>query len=214
MSSFIRSMPSAGLIEMPPLSNVTHHHQPRRFGAAAGDAEQHPHAELLELLLVEDLERHARSGDDRLRSPRELARCERVSGFVGHVARKVAALGQQPAPSDSRGTLGRADNRPRRRLSWRNVARLVAPGVELRQRQAFCSGLARFHLIGAAPRTNDKRRAADTTLLQRQSRRRGDLPRDVAAEVRHTPGADKCNATYFPRRIRDGSDKQFVQPAR
>ena len=66
MSSFIRSMPSAGLSEMPPVSNVTplptspsvwagrrtgrlvaQHQQPRRLDAAARDAEQHAHAQRL-----------------------------------------------------------------------------------------------------------------------------------------------------------------------
>ena len=72
MSSFIRSMPSAGLIEMPPVSNVMplptsprtgdsrrarrlvlHHDHARRFDAAARDAEQQAHAEPLDRLLVE-----------------------------------------------------------------------------------------------------------------------------------------------------------------
>ena len=120
MSSFIRSMPSAGLIEMPPVSNVMplptrpstgprrragrlvpEDHQARRLAAAARDAEQQAHAELLDLLLVEDLDRDAAAARDR-RAARvgELARRQRVARLVGELAREVAALAEQAAARD------------------------------------------------------------------------------------------------------------------
>ena len=90
MSSFIRSMPSAGLIEMPPVSKVmplptrpstgptggawrrvAQHEHPRRLGAAAGDAEQQAHLEPRNLVLVQDLDVQSRA---RGRWPRRARR--------------------------------------------------------------------------------------------------------------------------------------------
>ena len=79
MSYFIFSMPSAGLMEMPPVSKVTalptrpmtgapgfgirgrvgHHHHARGFGAALGHAEQRAHLEFGDVLFVEDVDGQA-----------------------------------------------------------------------------------------------------------------------------------------------------------
>ena len=130
MSSFIRSMPSAGLIEMPPVSNVmplptspstgacrrarrlvAEHHQARRLAAAARDAEQQAHAELLDLRLVENLDVDAGVARERAPRARELARRQRVARLVGQLARQVAALAEDAAARD--GALRRASTRVR-----------------------------------------------------------------------------------------------------
>ena len=79
MSYFIFSMPSAGLMEMPPVSNVTalptrpitgrvglgvrrrvgHDDHARRLGAALRDAEQRAHFQIGNSLFVEDFHRKA-----------------------------------------------------------------------------------------------------------------------------------------------------------
>ena len=77
MSPFMSSMPAPGFREMPPVSKVTplptkatgcsldfatvpaHHHDAAFAPRALPDAEQRPHPDLAELLLVEDLDFHA-----------------------------------------------------------------------------------------------------------------------------------------------------------
>ena len=81
MSHFMSPMPAAGLIEMPPVSNVTpfptkaigaaargsaamlHDDQTGRPDASLRDPEQRPHAELAHAVLVEDLDREAKFGE-------------------------------------------------------------------------------------------------------------------------------------------------------
>ena len=140
MSSFIRSMPSAGLIEMPPVSNViplptspstgpgrrarrlvAEGNQARRLAAAARDAEQQAHAERFDLPLVENLDRRAAGRCDGGGPRRELARRQRIARLVGELAREVAALAEQPAALE-------------RRLDARRAFRRCV--VERRQRQS------------------------------------------------------------------------------
>ena len=111
MSSFIRSMPSAGLIEMPPVSNVMplptspstgdagapggscrKTISARRLAAAARDAEQQAHAELGDLRLVEDFDFDAAVAGEPRGACGEFARRQRVARLVGQLARQVAAL--------------------------------------------------------------------------------------------------------------------------
>ena len=122
MSSFIRSMPSAGLIEMPPVSKVMPlptsprtgaagapggswrmHEHARRLGAAARDAEQQAHLQARDLVFVEDLDVKpgvARDGGAALGEDR---RRQHVRRLVAEVAREVAATRRGP---------GRARRRP------------------------------------------------------------------------------------------------------
>ena len=83
MSYFILSMFSAGLIEMPPVSNVTalptsastgptalgrlvgQHDHAWRVHAALGHAEQQAHVLLAQLRLVEDVDLHGRAREQR-----------------------------------------------------------------------------------------------------------------------------------------------------
>ena len=113
MSTFIRSMPSAGLMEMPPVSNVMplptrpsvtaggrvrrlvpEHDHARRLRAALRDAEQQPHPELRDPVFVEDL--HCQPGVRRERRGAlgKHARREHVGGLVGEQPRIVGALPQ------------------------------------------------------------------------------------------------------------------------
>ena len=119
MSSFIRSMPSAGLIEIPPVSNViplptrprtgrlrrarrivAQDDDPRRLAAAARHAEQQPHAEPLDLLLVEHLDADAGVPRDRRGALREDPRRQHVGRLVGEAAREVAGLAEDAAALD------------------------------------------------------------------------------------------------------------------
>ena len=172
MSSFIRSMPSAGLIEMPPVSNVmplptspstgagrrarrivAKHHQPRRLAAAARHAEQQAHAELRRCAF----RRAPRTSDRRLATMRAARRANSrgvsvLPGSFAELARQVAALAEQPAalrPLRERG-LAAVGGSPAAtivhagRRARRGVARLVAAAVELGERQAFGHRLRQF----------------------------------------------------------------------
>ena len=88
MSHFMSPMPAAGLIEMPPVSNVTplpmkatgaaaggaaamlHDDDAGRPDAALRDPEQRAHAELAHAVLVEHLDREAERGSEAARSAR------------------------------------------------------------------------------------------------------------------------------------------------
>ena len=110
MSSFIRSMSAAGLIEMPPVSNVMplptspstgdaaapaglvpYRHEARRVGAAAPDTQKHAHAEPLELVVIEHVHRQTRR---RARSgtveSANTERRQRVARLVVELPRHVA----------------------------------------------------------------------------------------------------------------------------
>ena len=119
MSSFIRSMPSAGLIEMPPVSKVmplptrprtgaagcarglvAQDDDPRRLDAAARHAQQQSHPEAGDLVLVEDLDRDAGLRGDRPRAVGKDARRQDVRGFVGQAARKVGGFTENAAALD------------------------------------------------------------------------------------------------------------------
>ena len=108
MSSFIRSMPSAGLIEMPPVSNVmplptkpstgerwrafrlvARDEHPRRLGTPSRDAEEQAHAELLHPLLVEHVDGDARQREQGLTAIDEFARGQAIARLVDEDARGV-----------------------------------------------------------------------------------------------------------------------------
>ena len=128
MSYFIFSMPSAGLIEMPPVSNVTplptrpehrrrrragrivaQHDHARRLGAAARDAEQQAHPAAHQLVFVEDLDAQAGVAADRRGAIGEHRRRQHVRGLVAEVAGDVARLAENAA------ALHRPLQRPRHR---------------------------------------------------------------------------------------------------
>ena len=112
MSYFILSMFSAGLIEMPPVSNVTalptsaehgthglrrfvgQHDHAWRVDAALGHADQQAHVLLAQLGLVEHVDLHGRAREQRLRAIGEHGRREDVGRLVGHGARDVDGLAQ------------------------------------------------------------------------------------------------------------------------
>ena len=119
MSFFIRSMPSAGLIEIPPVSNVmplptrprtgragrrrravAQHDHARRLGTALPDGQEQPHAQLANLPLVQDLDVQTDAG-----------------GFGCHAVGELAsASGCWPArwPTRARDSPHSARIRPRR----------------------------------------------------------------------------------------------------
>ena len=131
MSSFILSMFSAGLIEMPPVSNVMPFPTSpstvpftacfgswrstmttRRFLAAARDAEQHAHLQLGNLLLVEDLDVQA-GGLGDLRGPLgEDARRQAVARLVRQLARHVRRLAEDAPALGGLLDRGRRTRRP------------------------------------------------------------------------------------------------------
>ena len=107
MSSFILSMLSAGLIEMPPVSKVmplptrprttsddgprglvTQDDDTRRLLTSTRDAQQHSHLERGDVRLVEDLDSQSGGGRDLGGTLREDARRQVIAGLVG----------QSPAP--------------------------------------------------------------------------------------------------------------------
>ena len=111
MSSFMRSMPSAGLIEMPPESNVTplptrpstgvvgaaggscrDHDQPRRLRAALRDAEQQSHAAAARMRSSSSTSTDRPAATSRGFDARgELARREHVAGSFDSSRAKFAA---------------------------------------------------------------------------------------------------------------------------
>ena len=112
MSPFMSSMPAAGLIELPPVSNTTplptkatglslalppfHCMTTRRGGArrALRDAEQRAHAELLHLLLGQDLDLDAELLE-LLGAGGEFDRAEHIGRLVDEVARQHDAVGHR-----------------------------------------------------------------------------------------------------------------------
>ena len=116
MSSFMRSMSAAGLIEMPPVSNVIplptspstgdggaparlvpYRHEPRRFRAAAPDAQKHAHAEPLELMMIEHLDRQTAAARDFRKPIGKHGRGQRVARLVVELPRHVAMLADDAA---------------------------------------------------------------------------------------------------------------------
>ncbi len=146
MSSFIRSMPSAGLIEMPPVSKVmplptspstgadagargrmAQHEHARRLGAAAGDAEQQAHPEPRNLFLVQDFDVKPRLAADGRATFGEHGRRQNVCRLVAQVAREVARFAEHPAALHRRFERGimplAGDDEPPSRGAARNARR-------------------------------------------------------------------------------------------
>ena len=197
-------MPSAGLMEMPPLSNVTpfptsprtgpggrpgrivtKHQQARRLAAAARHTQEQAHPQLRDAILVEDLDLDAAVGCQRCGTPREFPGRERVARLVRELASQIAALGEQAAPVDRcprtahdvRRLLGHDDG-PRGGSRRRGVPRLVHAGVELRQRQPFGDRLGDLDdIAGAAQHEAGPFRP---TVLNRDPASSGQLPRQLA----------------------------------
>ena len=146
MSPFISSMLAAGLIEMPPVSNVTplptkatglpsppapfqrNHHHARFVLGALRDAEQRVHAELLHRLGLEHLDRRRRPCPAPRRDGWNSAGVSTLARFVDEVAGDGNAGGDRlahpPQPSWRRrrrrrpGWRGRAPAPPRPPSSW------------------------------------------------------------------------------------------------
>ena len=125
-------MPSAGLIEMPPVSKVTpfptsastgacrragrivaEHDHARRLAAAARDAEEQAHAKRCDALLVQHLDRQRRALGGGARALGEDRRRQQVRRLVAEIAREVGARAEDCAAFDR---LGRIGARPRRQL--------------------------------------------------------------------------------------------------
>ena len=163
-------MPSAGLIEMPPVSNVipfadeaqhraawsagrivAKHHQPRRLAAPTRDAQEQAHPEGLDLLLVEHFDGHARLAGHGGRPRGKLSRRQRVARLVRQRAGGIAAFAEDTPTGNGRlnararvrigsGLLKR-DRQPRRGRG-RRLPCLVAAAVELGKRQPLGDGLS------------------------------------------------------------------------
>ena len=184
MSSFIRSMPSAGLIEMPPVSNVmplptspstgsggragrivSKHHQPRRLAAAARDAEQQAHPELRDAIFVEDLDLDAAlGGDRRSRAGRTRAASACCPARWRARARdccirRAAGRGRRPLARAGQDVAApdRASPRSTRARRRRRVAGLVDADVEFRQRQPFGDRLRELGDVSAAAQRRIRR---------------------------------------------------------
>ena len=190
MSSFIRSMPSAGLMEMPPVSNVTplptrprmgvarravglvaRDQHPRRLVAAARDAEEQPHPELLHPPLVQHLHRDAGQRQHRLSPADELARRQAIARLVDEHARRVHRIPDAHAAFDrSRGARAAGA----RDFDGRDEAPLVVAALQMavvvvRQRDAFRQ---RFDRRRPPRFPTARRRCARVSAVARASRRR------------------------------------------
>ena len=117
---------------------MAEHNHSGRLAAAARDAEQQAHAEPRDLFLIQNLDRNAALDRQRLRAPRELARRQRIARLIGELARKIAALAQQPAArhrlaGSSKLVVGRAahGDRPGGGPGRRRIVGLVTARVEL-----------------------------------------------------------------------------------
>ena len=151
MSPFMSSMPAAGLIEMPPVSKVTplptkaiglslalppFHCMTTMRGAARRalrDAEQRAHAELLHLLLGQDLDLDAELFQ-LLGLGGELDRAEHVGRFVDQVARQEHAVDDRLGIGKGllRGRrIGAVDGEFRRLLVGRLAVGIVLLGLVL-----------------------------------------------------------------------------------
>ena len=223
MSSFIRSMPSAGLIEMPPVSNVmplptrpstgpggapgglvAEDHQAGRLVAAARDAEQQTHAELLDLLLVEHLEAPGwcprRSRPIAARTRAASASCpgsldssrDRLLHSPSSRPRRTASSNAAARPSRD----SAADDRPggscARRACRPSCSWPTSNSASVRPSATACASSAASMWL-AVVRAHHECRARHAPGLHRQPAGRGELARQVAAE-----GCDRAR----PRRAR------------
>ena len=74
------------------------HDQPRRLGTATRDAEQESHAERLDGVLVQNLDRQAGLCASARRPLGEDARRQDIPRLVGERARSVGTLAEHPGP--------------------------------------------------------------------------------------------------------------------
>ena len=214
MSSFMRSMPSAGLIEMPPVSNVMplptrpstgragapggvvpHDEHPRRLGAAAGDAEQEAHLQADDVVFVQDLDVQSGVARDGAAALGEDRRRQHVGRLVAEIAGNVAGL------AEDRVRARRRPGAPVARLAGDDhgflerrrgtIAALVAIAAEAREQQPFCDRLHGSR-VAAAPR--QERDTAHPALPGGERRGGRDLAQALGVEVGGLAGADQRDA--------------------
>jgi hypothetical protein len=180
----------------------------RRLAAAARNAQQQPHAQLLDLQFVENLNFDTRVPRDGRRPLRELAGGQRVTRLVRELASEVARFTENPSAGDRiSGPLHDVaatfdDDCPGRRRRRRLIAvqrRLVGAAVELRERQPFGRGLCQLRDV--APPTNDERHAADPFLPGRKTSGSCELSDELAATVLASPRSDERHPPGAPLAI-------------
>ena len=225
MSSFILSMPSAGLIEMPPVSNVMPLPTRPRTGVAgapggswrmtitrggsalpARDAQQEAHAEPRDLVLVEDLDGEPRVPGDRRGALREDRRREDVARLVAELARDVGGLAEDAAALHralerrSGGGAWRDDNQHLLRGRASTILALVAIAAEPGEQQPFGNHLHRVGRVDTlvSERAVDKRDPRDVTLPGSQRRGGGEPAEALETEVERRTRADQRDARRAP----------------
>ena len=194
---------------------VAEHHHARRLGAAARHAEQQPHAQLLDLRLVEDLGLDADLARQRRGAPRELTRRQHVAGLVRELAREVAAFAEDASALDRQLRHRRRavdiverDDGPGRHRRGRRIVGLVAAAIELGERQPFGDRLRKIR--GDSLPANHERRARHVALPRGQAAGGGQLPQQIGAALAAS-AADDRDAARAPARVGDRREEQLVR---
>ena len=235
MSSFIRSMPSAGLIEMPPVSNVMPLPTSPSTGVAGapgglwrititrgGSAlpRATPSSRPIPSCAISCSSRTSTREPGRPADLRgalgEDRRRQHVRRLVGELAREVAGLAEDPSALDARlerrpivlGAAGQDQDLVERRRA--PLAALVAIAAEGREHQPFRSGLDRLGQRDVSP--VEPREALHAALSRLQGRGGGDAPQPLRREIGSLARADERNPAGPPP-VGDRRDEDLVRPA-
>ena len=232
MSSFIRSMPSAGLMEMPPVSNVMplptsprtgeagapgglwrHDDHARRFGAAAGNTEQQAHAQPFDLVFVEDFDLEPGVARDGRAALGKHGRRQDIRRLVAEIARHVGRFAEDAPAFDSllegrrRRLRGASNHEHLFRRCAAPVLTLVAIAAERREGQPFGDGLYTFERIERqALHEGDSR---DVTLACRQCRGGRQATQTFEVRACRGSGPDERHARGLPA-LQDRRQKELV----